>query len=982
MGDRAVPFLDRIVRAPIPFDGRALEIARERWRDACRRLPASDREVFHADAVAALLDGVFGNSAFLTQIILREPAWLAQSLRATPEAAFGEIHAQLAGIAGAEPSAVMKGLRWARNRAAVLTALADLGGVFDLAETTGVLSRFADAALQTSLRHLLRVAEEKRQFRPGDPAQPELASGLIVLAMGKYGAFELNYSSDIDLIVFYDPEALPLSSSEPAAFAIRIVKDLVGLLQARTEDGYVFRVDLRLRPDGNASPVAISTASAELYYESAGQNWERAAMIKARPCAGDIAAGERFLDSLRPYVWRKNLDHGAIEDIHSIKRQIHAQKGHGDIKVAGHNLKLGRGGIREIEFFAQTQQLILGGRMPELQVRGTCEALERLAARNLIEAAARDELKESYQFLRTLEHRLQMVEDEQTHTLPKASAGLDHIARFSGVSDTAAFKQTVRGHLERVQRHYAHLFEGKEPLAAEAGSLVFTGVEEDPETVETLQRLGFKSAREISARIRGWHHGRIRGARSARARERLTSLVPILVDALSASEDPDGAFAEFARFVEALPTGVQIFSLLISNPWLLELLTEISSLAPRLARALSEQPAILDSLITAEFLKPTSVEPAPELELAAMLASAKELEEILDDTRIFAREHQFRIAVRVLKGGLEPEAAGRAFTDIAQSVIAALARVAEAETARRHGCVPGALWVILAMGKLGGHEMTASSDLDLVFVYDFDPARESSTGPHALHATQYFAKLMQRLISLLTVPTREGRLYDVDMRLRPSGHKGPIAVTLERLKTYHESQAWTYEHMAMTRARVIAGSAALAPRVEATISELIVAPRDLAKLSADALDMRARLETAKPAAGAWSLKLARGGLVDLEYLAQTLILALAHQHPTILSPTTATVFERIAAESLLPAADVADLIAATRLLQGLTQVLRIAYDRETSPAQAHPGLKARLAEIGGVPDFPALEEKLGTTQARVRELFDKYVAGLPAQFSN
>jgi glutamate-ammonia-ligase adenylyltransferase len=365
-----------------------------------------------------------------------------------------------------------------------------------------------------------------------------------------------------------------------------------------------------------------------------------------------------------------------------------------------------------------------------------------------------------------------------------------------------------------------------------------------------------------------------------------------------------------------------------------------------------------------------------------MLASANELEEVLDDTRIFAREHQFRIAVRVLKGGLEPEAAGRAFTDIAQSVVAALASVAEAETARRHGRVPGAEWVVLGMGKLGGREMTSSSDLDLVFVYDFDPAHDISTGPQALHATQYFAKLMQRLISLLTVPTREGRLYEVDMRLRPSGHKGPIAVTLERLKTYHESQAWTYEHMALTRARVIAGNAALGARVEAIIGELIVAPRDLVKLSADALDMRARLETAKPGAGPWSLKLARGGLVDLEYIAQTLILALAHQHKSILSPTTATVFERIAAASLLPATEISDLIAATHLLQGLTQVLRIAYDHETSPAHAHRGLKARLAEIGGVPDFPALEAKLVATQGRVRDLFEKYVAALPAQFGS
>jgi glutamate-ammonia-ligase adenylyltransferase len=985
---RQTSFLDRIARAPIAYDARAVAIARERWAAARARLVSDGAHATaaweNARGARQLLDGVFGNSPFLTRLILLDPEWTAGIFAASPEARFdGLIEALGAEVAGAEdPAAAMKTLRRARARAALLIALGDLGGVFELGEVTSALSRLADAVLEAALRFLLRNAAQKGQFLPRDASRPEKSSGLIILAMGKYGAFELNYSSDIDLIAFYDPDILPLGAGvEPAPFTVRLVRDLVQLLQARTEDGYVFRVDLRLRPDGNAAPVAISINSAELYYESAGQNWERAAMIKARACAGDVPAGEAFLASLKPYVWRKNLDYAAIEDIHSIKRQIHSVKGHGEIAVAGHNLKLGRGGIREIEFFAQTQQLILGGRMPELRLRGTCEALAALAGKHLIEDVTCDEMKESYGFLRTIEHRLQMVDDEQTHTLPKTQSGLDQIARFADFTETADFEAAVRAHLTRVQRHYSRLFESEAPLAVEKGSLVFTGVEEDPETLETLKRQGFKNAREVSARIRGWHHGRIRATRSARSRERLTRLVPMLLDALAATPNPDSAFTEFSRFVEALPVGVQLFALLVSNPWLLSLLSEIFSLAPRLSRVLAERPAILDTLIDPDFLKALTEETAIDEALAAAMVSAGALEDALDEVRIFARERQFRIAVRVLKGAIDPAAAGRGFTAIAESTVRALAAVAEVEIARRHGRIAGGEWVVLALGKLGGREMTASSDLDLIFVYDFDGAQATSTGPQPLHATQYFTKLGQRLISLLTVPTREGRLYDVDMRLRPSGRAGPVAVTLERLRAYHETQAWTYEQMALSRSRMIWGAPGLGDRVAQTIQGLLAAPRDPAKLAADALDMRARLEAAKPAKDLWALKLVRGGLVDLEYIAQTLLLAFADKHPNILSPATADIFARLIALDILPAADMKDLFVATELLQGLTQVLRIAHDRDVGPDPAAPGLKARLAQIGGVKDFAVLEFKIGATQARVRQLFEIYVRHLPARFA-
>ncbi len=438
-------------------------------------------------------------------------------------------------------------------------ALADIGGGWSVDRVTRTLSEFADACVKGALRFLLR--------RAGGETASEETTGLVVLAMGKYGAFELNYSSDIDLVVFYDAERFPLRKRDDArGAAVDIVKGLVKLLSEQTADGYVFRVDLRLRPDAGATQVAISTEAAEAYYEGMGQNWERAAMIKARACAGDPTAAARFLRAVEPFVWRRNLDFAAIEDIHSIKRQIHAHEGHGRITVAGHNVKLGRGGIREIEFFAQTQQLILGGRKPALRAPATLDALAALHGEGLIGGVALAELSDSYRYLRKLEHRLQMIEDQQTHTLPKSRDELDHVACFMGAADFESFATELTHRLETVQDHYVRLFEREAPLAGDRGNLVFTGVEDDPETLATLGAMGFRDTHHVANAIRGWHHGRIRATRSARARELLTKLVPALLAALAASADPDAAFMQFDRFVSNLPAGVQLFSLFLARP--------------------------------------------------------------------------------------------------------------------------------------------------------------------------------------------------------------------------------------------------------------------------------------------------------------------------------------------------------------------------------------------------------------------------------
>src|SRR6185312_1441913 len=620
-------------------------------------------------------------------------------------------------------------LRHAKRQAALAIALADIGGVWGVEQVTAALTKFADAAVKGALRFVLKDTAIRAEYVERDGSALEATTGLVVLAMGKYGAFELNYSSDIDLIVFYDAQRFPFRKrDDPRGAAVDIVKGVVRLLSETTADGYVFRTDLRLRPDAGATQVAISTDAAEAYYEGMGQNWERAAMIKARACAGDPETGASFLKAIEPFVWRRNLDYAAIEDIHSIKRQIHAHGGHGAIAVAGHNIKLGRGGIREIEFFAQTQQLILGGRNPALRPQATMVALDALCARGLVTETATAELKEAYRYLRKLEHRLQMIEDEQTHTLPKSDEGVAHIACFMGYPDAESFGTALLHQLETVQGHYARLFEREAPLAGAEGNLVFTGVEDDPETLATIKAMGFRDAHHVANAIRGWHHGRIRATRSPRARELLTKLVPALLAALAASADPDAAFTQFDRFVSNLPAGVQLFSLFLARPDLLKLVAEIAGSAPRLATHLAQAPATLDALMDADFLTSLPTREALDAALQEQMAKASDFESKLDAARRFAKEQIFRVGVQIIQSRLKADHAGPAFAHIAESILGELLAAAEAELARTAGRVPVGRFAVIAMGKLGGREMTAASDLDLIFVYDVPETHTHSDG--------------------------------------------------------------------------------------------------------------------------------------------------------------------------------------------------------------------------------------------------------------
>jgi [glutamine synthetase] adenylyltransferase / [glutamine synthetase]-adenylyl-L-tyrosine phosphorylase len=967
------PLHQRLTLAPLFHDAKRAHGALADLEQRCSAEPglAELGQLVAMPAVRSLLAGTFGASPYLTNLIERDPASLQRALTAAPEERFAQLVGELnaaVDAADATPEA-MRLLRLFKADVALLIALSDLAGVYPVMTAARRLSEAADAAVAAAVRFLFRQAHRKGDWLAPGP------EGYIVLAMGKHGAFELNYSSDIDLIVFYDPERVRVRPNlEVQPFLVRLTRDLVRLINERTEHGYVFRTDLRLRPDPSSTPMAISTDAALNYYESVGQNWERAALIKARPVAGDIAAGQRLLQDLSPFVWRKYLDFAAIADIHAMKRQIHAVRGFGQIAVAGHDIKVGRGGIREIEFFVQTQQLIAGGRQRALRVAETLAALQRLTDAGWIKPEVRDDLDRAYRFLRTVEHRLQMLADEQTQTLPSDPDRLLCLARFCGFPDTPAFAARLTAELGRVQAHYARLFEHSPALTRGGANMVFAGEADDPATVEALAGMGYARPSAVIAGVRGWHHGRYPAVRAPRARELVTEVQPLLIEALSRTADPDQAFIGFDNFLSELPSGVQLFSLLKQNPALLDLIAAIMGSAPRLARILSKRRRVLDAVLTPGFFGALPSEVDLDAIVAAELAGATDFQDVLDRARRIGHEQAFLIGVRVLTGSISAAQAGGAYALVAERMIAAMQAAVEREMASMHGRVPGGAMAVVAMGKLGGREMTAASDLDLIAVYDFDPEAAASDGLKPLAPIHYYTRLTQRLISALASQTAEGNLYEVDMRLRPSGQKGPVATQLSGFTHYQQHDAWTWEHLALTRARVVSGPPALRAAVEQAIRAALTRERDRSKTAQDVRDMRALMEKEKGTRDIWELKQVRGGLVDLEFIAQYLQLIHAHAHPDALSTNTVEALVNLDRAGLLPPSATDVLLPAARLFGNLTQVLRLCLDGPFVVGKAADGLKALLVRAGESPEFSRLEADLAARQAAVAELFNQIVA--------
>ena len=908
------------------------------------------------------------HAPYLRRLMTRREDLLASPDEAWAERTLQHAIAAADAIAASPPpiEEAMLILRRAKDAAHLAAALADLSRAWPLMQVTGALTQFADAALRAAVAVAAAESAKRGDIVAGacDPAWGP-APGVALIAMGKMGAGELNYSSDIDFSVFFDAQRLAAAGArEPRVAAVRLVAPLVRTLEEVTPDGYVFRTDLRLRPDPGSTPVAVSIASAEHYYQNLGQNWERAAFIKARAAAGDCDAGASFLESLAPFIWRKHLDFAAVEDVHSIKRQILSAHKSAELGEPVFDVKLGRGGIRDIELFAQTQQLILGGRNRKLRSPHTLEALGDLVVAGAISEEACAALRESYVFFREVEHRIQMLEDAQTHRLPADVEIRAHVAALSGFETLEAFDAALIERRRIVADIDHQLFGAKQSLADPMGSLIFTGVEDQPETLNTIAKLGFTDPAVVSQTIRGWHHGRVRAMRSERAREQLTRLTPKLLRAFSNAGDADQAFARFASFFGALSAGVQVLAMMEARPKFLDLVARVLAIAPKLGDKLARRPALLDALIEPRFGIPLG-EDAPGSRLAELrdrLGDADSFEDKLNTARRFHREEAFRIAVQILEQSATAEQAGAAYADLAESCVVVMADAALNEVERQHGPQPGS-FTVLALGKFGGRELADDSDLDLMLVYDA-PAENASP-------SDFYTRLTQRLISALSAPTEEGSLYEIDTKLRPSGSKGPVAVRLSSFERYYDEEAWTWELQALTRVRPVAGDRALGGRVLAKARAVIARERDKSKTLADVADMRARMDRERPSRNLWDLKLSPGGFVDIEFAAQALQLTAASE--AVIDANTGDALAKLAREGLLDAAAVGRLDSAWRLLSSLQHTLRVSVSGEFVLADAPRPLIGRLAAAAGVSSGEELETMLRATQAAVRADFQQIV---------
>ena len=1005
---------------PQPADEAALALCWERWRENAARSEDDDLIAFAAacrddPAANALLGALFGNSRYLSHCLIADQGFARLLIESGPEAACAAARAMAAdrSALGTESRAdAMKRLRVAKRRASLAIGMADVASVWPLERVTGALSDIASATLDAVCAHLLRALHDRGKLALPDPQAPVQGSGLIILGMGKLGAGELNYSSDVDIIVLFDEDVAsdPSGDGLQQIFA-RLARNLVTIMDERTADGYVFRTDLRLRPDPGSTAAALSVRAAEAYYATTGENWERAAMIKAKPVAGDIEAGNGFLERLQPFVWRRHLDFAAIQNIRAIKRQIDAHRGLGEIAVAGHNIKLGRGGIREIEFLAQTQQLIWGGRDPALRVRGTGEAFDRLVAAGHMRRRAVTELMATYRFHRRVEHRLQMADDRQTHSLPDDEAGVAAVATFLGFETPDAFAEALLGHLQTVERHYATLFED-EPALTTAGTLDVGADGDGDATLETLSALGYAHPERAFETLRAWHEGRYRAMRGEEARERLAELVPKILEVLAAWPDPDSALALFDGFLSRLPAGSHLFSMFAARPALFDLVTEIMGSAPRLAGWLEHRPVLLDSVLSREFSDldvPGAEELGPELatmarrglvrlfyqrefgaeemkaELAELARRARDVQDFLDASRRWANDKIFHIGVHMLRGLLFPVEAAKPLSDIADACLGATWSVVADAYAAAHGRVPGGRLAVVALGRLGSRRMTVGTALELMIVYDHAPGAAhagaaqagavQSDGRRPLEPGRYYGQLGRRFVAAIGAATAEGTLYDVDMRPRPSGNAGPVVTSLAAFSEHFRADAETWQHQALAPARVVRADGDLGERFEEARRRVLAQAASGDGLAAEFAHGRERMRGEDTGEDIWAIEQKRGGLIDVEFIAQYLQVQHAGATGDALSGDSVAVFEAAGSRGLIEPETAQELADAATLWHNLHGILSLTVEERFVEATAPPALLDVIGRACAMSDVASLKETMRETAARTAAHFDRLLGG-------
>jgi len=874
-----------------------------------------------AASINDALKRVQANSPFLAGLIDRN-ADLMPLIHA------GNFDEALTNALSRNAESVGTALRKQRQGVALVTAIADLSGVWDLTRVTHILSDFADHALDQAIA----AAIEERM--PGAPNQ-----GFAVIALGKHGGRELNYSSDIDPIFLFDPKTLPHRERDDVAeAAVRYGRRVIELLSALDGDGYVFRVDMRLRPSPEVSPIVLPVEAAISYYESSALAWEQAAFIRSRVSAGDRALGDYFLKAIVPFIWRKSLDFGQLKNITAMTAQIRDHYAKGQKMGLGFDLKRGHGGIRECEFFAQAHQLIHGGRDPVLRVADTRAALTALAAAGPISAQEAETLSFAYTQLRIFEHRLQMHSDRQTHEIPANRDTADAVARLHGLKDADALIAAIQPITAQVAAIYDRMVDAG---GSEGPRLADEGLPLE----EQLTDLGYGDPAAVMQRLARWRSGKIRAIRSASARDAFEAVLPAIMAALAQAPDSDRAIARFDNMIEAMPSAINVFRLLEARPGLVQLVADILSYAPTLADDLGRQSRYLDALIDTSAMHLPGDVSALQDAMQRRIGIA-DYQSTLDIVRDYVGEKRFALGVQLIEGRSDALAIARAYAHLAEASLETLTAATVAEFEKAHGKIAGGELIILALGRLGGEALTHASDLDIILLFTGDHLAESD-GPRGLGATQYFNRLAQRVIAAMSVATASGALYEIDTRLRPSGADGLLCASVKSFDQYQRENAWTWEHMALTRARVLFGSAGARGQVAEIIRDVLHTPRDADTLRHDIATMRKDMAAHKPAKGELDVKLLPGGLVDMEFI----IHALQLETHDGMQPQLGLAIDALVAAGHLQA----DFAKAFALMARLLVMVRLIAPDCTAPPEAAQKL---IASSLGFDDWDGLTQAL------------------------
>ncbi|MBF0124033.1 MAG: bifunctional [glutamate--ammonia ligase]-adenylyl-L-tyrosine phosphorylase/[glutamate--ammonia-ligase] adenylyltransferase [Magnetococcales bacterium] len=922
----------------------------------------------HAAVIQQMLDqpqwrrrlvAVLGNSPYLAQVMVRWPHFLAEI---GAHEADGKRHACATIVTQDELvdqvlacdnwAAAAACLRHFKHRAYLRIGLFDLSGDGTVTDTIAALSAVADATLEASYRWVYR--DLCRQYGVPRCAVDQAPARFVILGMGKLGGGELNFSSDIDLIFLYDHdegETDGHNRQSIKSFYTRLGRELIKLMQESTADGRVFRVDLRLRPDGDSGDLCLSCRSAEIYYESWGQTWERAAMIKARPVAGDLLLGEQFLITLHPFVYRRYLDFAALDAIREMKRLIDRKMTQAD--DYRRNVKLGYGGIREIEFLVQSHQLIHGGKIKVLQQRVTLAVLQQLAQCGLLDQKSAHQLQESYLFLRKVEHCLQIVREQQTHSLPDDELEFERLARRVGLPSAASLRQRLQQVTEQVHQNYGQLFfeserdreqQQQDPLLEQLLSC-------DPDTeagLAVLHSFGIDNGAVVKSLLKLLHDGPKGVPLTEAARRSYQRLAPILFSRILRAPDPDLAMQHADAFLNRIGRRSNYVALLVENPAVLDLLVPVFGSSPYLARYLNSHLELLDSLITREFLQQSLQRSALATALAQRLASTTTPEQRDQALHEFKSGEILRIGLRDLSGMADLAEVMVNLATVATVIVTQNLHDAYTALTARYG-TPVAQFAIVAMGKLGGQELNYASDLDLIFVYDSQGDEQWSDGAPSLSHAVFFNRLGQHIVQGVTRWTQSGRLYELDMRLRPSGNSGPLVVSFDSFVHYQRTDAWTWEHQALTRAHVIAGDADLSERLRVAIREIICMPREPLPLRQEVVSMRERMVRDKPLPqGVLDIKQSRGGIVDLEFLVQYLILCHAAQHPAIVQRNLSSALLSMSQCGLLTQQTAQMLYDHYQFYRLVENRLRLLHDRSENRISSHPWIQMRLVRLCGL----------------------------------